>query len=246
MRLQWGRRPAGNPREANTMSAGRRDAGSCFSGLFPGAFFPLILVALCLLCFVMPGEENLVFAEEQGAPATGRQPSGPRLPPSPLRATRPFPRRPSGKSCSPGRRRLFSSENSDYVADRFAGDIERIVSLYRSAGYYDATVKSRIAEEQGENTPSACNWTSARGSRCGLPLSRLNPRFWPAWLMAGLQAKGGEERPQQAKVRAAADFPLLPLHVGDILDVARYNDAKKMLAVAFCRSWLCPGRGAGQ
>lgn len=229
MKWKWGKGLVGRLQGISPKTAARKAPVSPCPGRRTACFPSLIPAVLLFLFIVLPGRGDLLYAQEQALPA-------PASPPAPTVASITI----KGNTVLSGdavrqvmltkEKTLFSSGDTNFVADRFAGDVDRVVSLYRSAGYYDAKVESRVIEEKGKNAVRL-QLTVIEGQPVRIASFKIESPLWPAWVLEGLQAKKGQ--PEGEAVREAADFPRLPLHVGDILDVAKYNETKKVLAVLF-------------
>lgn len=193
----------------------------CFFLLFP---------ACCILVLLssMPSGDNRLFAGEP--PAADVSSSVPKVDSITITGNAALSEKSIRQVMLTRPASLFSFEDTDFIADRFAGDVDRVLALYHSAGFYDAEVKSLVIEEKDKDAVKL-QLTITEGVPVRVVSFEVESPLWPSWLLSGLGAE--IQSSGDAKVRAAENFPLLPLHVGDILDVAKYNATKKMLALLF-------------
>ncbi|MEJ2690955.1 MAG: outer membrane protein assembly factor BamA, partial [Deltaproteobacteria bacterium] len=214
-------------RKSTKFTAGK-DRYSCPPFLLRFLVCPLagiFVFVSCLFC-----QERLLFAQPQ-ATSTSAASSIPTVSSITIKGNRVLSEEAIRKVMLTREKTLFSSEDTGFLADRFASDIDRVVSLYRSAGYYDAKVEGKVEEEKEKNAVNL-QLVITEGMPVRIASFTIESPVWPSWLLEKLEARAPEPG-ASAVVRPAADFPALPLHEGDIFDVAKYNDAKKMLELPF-------------
>lgn len=207
-------------------SPGRKHPVS--AGPFSRRLSALLPVALLVLFSLLCGQKNLL-ARQQGRKAAVSPPA-PTVVSIAIKGNTALSDAAIRQVMLTKAKSLFSRRDTSFFAERFAGDVRRVVSLYRSAGYYDAKVESRVRPEDGKNAVRL-QLIITEGLPVRVASFEIESPQWPAWLLAGLHAK--RQRRPKAALRPAADFPLLPLHKGDVFDVAKYNETKKILALQF-------------
>ncbi|MEA1934546.1 MAG: BamA/TamA family outer membrane protein [Thermodesulfobacteriota bacterium] len=96
----------------------------------------------------------------------------------------------------------------------FEGDLERIIQLYHSAGYYDVKVSHTLSTGGNGGTGSSIHLDIDEGEPTRVVLFDID--------ISGCEADRLYEIPED-----------LPLNVGDIFDTLAYNSTKKFLSIFF-------------